>query len=139
MLEYIALSDNQTAVGFLLASTPEQSVRYYRDALCTLALAAGSTSAQRLSRAGGLDGQAEGEQVSRTLHIQAAKVVTAHAASIGDALLGVPLLCSAGVRADPELVHYEICSPSPAPSAGHRTIRIGCGRWARSFPHLLLK
>ena len=39
------------------------------------------------------------ETVSRTLHIQAAKVVAAHAASIGDALLGVPLLCSAGARA----------------------------------------
>ncbi len=37
------------------------------------------------------------EMVSRTLHIQAAKVVAAHAASIGDALLGVPLLCSAGL------------------------------------------
>lgn len=37
------------------------------------------------------------ETVSRTLHIQAAKVVAAHAASIGDALLGVPLLCSAGL------------------------------------------
>ena len=36
------------------------------------------------------------ETVSRTLHIQAAKVTAAHAASIGDALLGVPLLCSAG-------------------------------------------
>ena len=36
------------------------------------------------------------EPVSRTLHIQVAKVVTAHAASVGDSLLGVPLLCSAG-------------------------------------------
>ena len=36
------------------------------------------------------------EPVSRTLHIQVAKVVTAHAASVGDMLLGVPLLCSAG-------------------------------------------
>ena len=36
------------------------------------------------------------QQVSRTLHIQAAKVVAAHAATIGDALLAVPLLCSAG-------------------------------------------
>jgi hypothetical protein len=36
------------------------------------------------------------DAVSRTLHIQAAKVVAAHAASVGDNLLGVPLLCSAG-------------------------------------------
>ena len=36
------------------------------------------------------------QQVSRTLHIQATKVVAAHAATIGDALLAVPLLCSAG-------------------------------------------
>jgi hypothetical protein len=41
------------------------------------------------------------ETVSRTLHIQAAKVTAAHAASIGDALLGVPLLCSAGAPSPP--------------------------------------
>ena len=40
----------------------------------------------------------DGEGISRTLHIQAAKVVTAHAASVGDTLLGVPLLCSAGTQ-----------------------------------------
>ena len=39
MLEYVALGDYQTAVGFLLASTPDRSARYYRDALCTIALA----------------------------------------------------------------------------------------------------
>ena len=39
MVEYVSLGDFQTAVGFLLASTPERSIRYYRDALCTLALA----------------------------------------------------------------------------------------------------
>lgn len=39
MIEYVALGDFATAVGFLLASTPEKSARYYRDALCTLALA----------------------------------------------------------------------------------------------------
>lgn len=41
-------------------------------------------------------GSVSGESVSKTLHIQAAKVVAAHAASVGDNLLGVPLLCSAG-------------------------------------------
>ena len=41
MIEYVSLGDFQTAVGFLLASTPEKSIRYYRDALCTLALAVG--------------------------------------------------------------------------------------------------
>ena len=39
VIEYVALGDFATAVGFLLASTPEKSARYYRDALCTLALA----------------------------------------------------------------------------------------------------
>jgi len=39
VIEYVAVRDFQTAVGFLLASTPERSIRYYRDALCTLALA----------------------------------------------------------------------------------------------------
>lgn len=53
------------------------------------------------------------EPVSRTLHIQVAKVVTAHAASVGDMLLGVPLLCSAGK------VHMldKLClTPDPLPS-----------------------
>lgn len=39
MLEYVAMGDHATAVAFLLAATPERSARYYRDALCTLALA----------------------------------------------------------------------------------------------------
>ncbi len=39
VIEYVSVGDFQTAVGFLLASTPEKSIRYYRDALCTLALA----------------------------------------------------------------------------------------------------
>lgn len=39
MIEYVVLGDYETAVGHLLASTPERSARYYRDALCTLALA----------------------------------------------------------------------------------------------------
>lgn len=38
-MEYVTLGDYQTAVGFLLASTPERSSRFYRDALCTIAMA----------------------------------------------------------------------------------------------------
>ena len=49
------------------------------------------------------------EMVSRTLHIQAAKVVAAHAASVGDALLGVPLLCSAGEPLACCLLHPSSC------------------------------
>ena len=40
MIEYVALGDYEAAVGHLLASAPDKSARYYRDALCTLALAA---------------------------------------------------------------------------------------------------
>lgn len=39
MVEYVSLGDYHSAVGFLLASPPDRSARYYRDALCTLALA----------------------------------------------------------------------------------------------------
>ena len=39
VIEYVVLGDYETAVGHLLASAPEKSARYYRDALCTLALA----------------------------------------------------------------------------------------------------
>ena len=190
VIEYVVLGDYETAVGHLLASTPEKSARYYRDALCTLALAVRPrpdrplrvwiecTSGSLLARVAVMlqylansvvwhrlclrthpDGGPElmlrqlhrvpanrhlalrppeeilvmcaracaatdsknrrwsdkgrhpqaasaeapeavpaggHQQVSRTLHIQAAKVVAAHAATIGDALLAVPLLCSAG-------------------------------------------
>ena len=51
------------------------------------------------------------EMVSRTLHIQAAKVVAAHAASVGDALLGVPLLCSAGELLACCFLHSASCNP----------------------------
>ena len=51
-----------------------------------------ATSEQHSSRSGSLSA----DSVSKTLHIQAAKVVAAHAGSVGDTLLGVPLLCSAG-------------------------------------------
>ena len=43
VIEYVALGDYETAVGHLLASAPEKSARYYRDALCTLALAVRAT------------------------------------------------------------------------------------------------
>ena len=46
-------------------------------------------------------GSTASESVSKTLHIQAAKVVAAHAASVGDNLLAVPLLCSAGPLLSP--------------------------------------
>jgi hypothetical protein len=39
MVEYVSRGDYHSAVGFLLASPPDRSARYYRDALCTLALA----------------------------------------------------------------------------------------------------
>lgn len=119
VLEYVAIGDFQTAVGFLLASNPDRSARYYRDALCTIALAvcfdhAGidilllTTTGQTEPQAAllvALQSASSGSQpaatpaaesVSRTLQIQAAKVVAAHAASVGDILIGVPLLCSAG-------------------------------------------
>lgn len=97
MLEYVALGDFQTAVGFLLASPPDRSQRYYRDALCVLGMA----FACGLQAAGGAaagDGGAPGPQdaAARSLFVQAAKVITANAASVGDTLLGVPLLCSTG-------------------------------------------
>lgn len=179
VIEYVSLGDFQTAVGFLLASTPEKSIRYYRDALCTLALAVshlhpdgegssiqwanyctswrraagGSVSAQPgilhgtpnsatpewrsqpwsqgqqgsqhadMLQAASSEpyvevGTGKHETVSRTLHIQAAKVVAAHAASVGDALLGVPLLCSAG-----EVPQHGDGSPRLAP--GCHTLRWG--------------
>ena len=48
VIEYVSLGDFQTAVGFLLASTPDKSIRYYRDALCTLALAVSAFTHQSI-------------------------------------------------------------------------------------------
>ncbi len=36
--------------------------------------------------------------------LQAAKVISAHAASVGDPLLGVPLHCAAGLNADATVI-----------------------------------
>ncbi|GAX81978.1 hypothetical protein CEUSTIGMA_g9406.t1 [Chlamydomonas eustigma] len=44
LLEYVVLGDFQTAVAFLLASSPDQGARYYRDALITMALASAANS-----------------------------------------------------------------------------------------------
>jgi hypothetical protein len=90
--------------------------RYYRDALCTLGMAFASglehqpTTPSRAAAGGGARGLtypgeghavaagAQEETVARTLFVQAAKVITANAASVGDTLLGVPLLCCTGKR-----------------------------------------
>ncbi|KAK2075781.1 hypothetical protein QBZ16_001522 [Prototheca wickerhamii] len=112
VLEYVALRDPQAAVGFLLASPPERSVRYYRDALCTLAMAfsvgadadmeddcvGDEAEAEVEARADSGSGPAAAAPPSRAklLISQAAKVIAANAASVGDSLLGVPLLCATG-------------------------------------------
>ncbi len=121
MLRYVALGDYHTAVGFLLASGPESTARYYRNALCTLAMSfacgtqqaqpagGGAGAAAPIVRGPGGDGGAAAaaaganvtlgtieDATARTLFSQAAKVITANVASVGDSLLGVPLLCSTG-------------------------------------------
>lgn len=122
VLEYVSLGDFQTAVGFLLASPPDRSQRYYRDALCVLGMAfacglqqtaaPGSSAAGSATSPAAPPGQAvqavpsqavlqqAEDSTARTLFVQAAKVITANAASVGDTLLGVPLLCSTGQHAD---------------------------------------
>ena len=110
LLEYVSLGDYHTAVGFLLSSAPEASVRYYRDSLCAYALSSvGSSESMNSPVTSPLNGHGR-----NSLHLQVAKVVSAHAASMGDSLLGVPLLCAAGLS--PELlrsvtqVWYRIAS-----------------------------
>lgn len=82
----MSLGDYAAAVGHLLASTPDTSARYYRDALTTLALASAAAATDAATTTPGLS----------QLRTQAAKVITANAASVGDSALGVPLLCSIG-------------------------------------------
>ena len=143
VLEYVALGDFQTAVGFLLASPPDRTTRYYRDALCTLgmAFACGLQQTALLAGPGGAGGlgsprqppppsmlpagsgsmmagtpagatsaavaSAVEESAARTLFVQAAKVITANAAAVGDTLLGVPLLCSTGAEAGGSTARYH--------------------------------
>lgn len=57
----------------------------HRDSLCAIALAASHEAKDNKAPA------------NSSLHLQVAKVVSAHAASVSDSLLGVPLLCSAGI------------------------------------------
>lgn len=100
VLEYVALGDFQTAVGFLLASPPDRSQRYYRDALCVLgmAFACGIQAAGASASVAAAAASAAEDAAARSLFVQAAKVITANAASVGDTLLGVPLLCSTGAH-----------------------------------------
>lgn len=56
MVEYVSLGDYHSAVGFLLASPPERSARYYRDALCTLALAHAAAAVPDTAAQRGRDG-----------------------------------------------------------------------------------
>lgn len=102
MIEYCVLGDFETAVGFLFASAPDRSARYYRDALCTLALAAAPSDPYKVG-GGSADNVAP---PAKSMYVQAAKVVAMNADSMGDRLLGVPLLCSAG-----ELRHPTVSNP----------------------------
>ncbi|GLI63490.1 hypothetical protein VaNZ11_006472, partial [Volvox africanus] len=129
LLEYMSVGDLQTAVAFLLASSPENSARYYRDALCTLALAAAAAAGAAAAAAstggaaaagasgtsavppraihGGGGAGANGSGNVGMLLAQSAKVISAHAASIGDVHLGVPLHLAAGLHAEAALVLQE--------------------------------
>lgn len=124
VLELVALGDMHSAVGFLLAAQPERSQRFYRDALCALGMAfacgqqdrgagnnggggdsmttAQSDTSMSASGAGNNNNSLLGSMTpgARTLFVQAAKVITANAASVGDTLLGVPMLCATGQQAD---------------------------------------
>lgn len=107
VLEYLSLGDLHAAVGFLLASPPSQSARFYRDALCTLGMAfacglqqpqsprAAATDANASASPRGRPGQLI-DAAARTLFVQSAKIVSANAAGVGDTLLGVPLMCATG-------------------------------------------
>ncbi|KAG2490001.1 hypothetical protein HYH03_011468 [Edaphochlamys debaryana] len=119
LLEYVAIGDLQTAVAFLLAAPPEKTARYYREALCTLALAAAAAASAPAASGRGSPTNPGGAATPRregttgggggggNLLVQAAKVVSAHAASIGDHLLGVPLHVAAGLHAEAALILQE--------------------------------
>jgi len=113
VLEFLSLGDLQAAVGFLLSSPPGTSARFYRDALCTLGMAfacglsstqhqpdstitATATTASASTAVNNNGGSQVLDAAARTLFVQAAKIVSANAAGVGDTLLGVPLMCATG-------------------------------------------
>ena len=93
MLELVSLGDFAAAVELLLSSPPACDSRYYRDALCTLGLACACHGASEVEAPMAHAG-------ARSLFVQAAKMITANAAGVGDILLGVPLLCAIDHKSD---------------------------------------
>jgi hypothetical protein len=83
MIELLALGDIETAVSIQLATTPDISKRFYRDALCSLGMAYACACEQ-------LD-LAETDRAT-SLFVQAARVIAINAATGGDPLLSIPLL-----------------------------------------------
>lgn len=85
MIELVSLGDIETAVSIQLASTPDISKRFYRDALCSLGMAYACASEALDMRENDL---------ASSLFVQAARVIAINAATGGDPLLSIPLLYS---------------------------------------------
>lgn len=85
MIELICLGDIETAVSIQLASTPNLSKRFYRDALCSLGMAY-ACACEKL--------QTPEDALATSLFVQAARVIAINAATGGDPLLSIPLLYS---------------------------------------------
>lgn len=145
VLELLSLGDLQGAVGFLLAAAPARSTRFYRDALCTLGMAfacglaqttmTNSSIADAAAASSASAAVVQHDDTARILFVQAAKVITANAAAVGDSLLGVPLLCSTGeydgavsILQDAGLWRYAAALAAGSLSAHARMIPME--RWA---------
>jgi hypothetical protein len=95
MLELISLGDYQGAVGLLLSTPPNNTARYYRDALCALGLAyAVGQSSQLNSTDYSSSNNNSYSSEDGSLFSQAAKIISVTSAF--DSLLGVPLLSAIG-------------------------------------------
>jgi hypothetical protein len=137
VLEFLSLGDLQAAVGFLLASPPGRSARFYRDALCTLgmAFACGLSSSSTTTDGDKNNGSQVLDAAARTLFVQAAKIVSANAAGVGDTLLGVPLMCATGEFDDAVNILQDagMWSYAAALAAGslpHAARAVPLDRWA---------
>eukprot|EP00775_Hariotina_reticulata_P009224 gene9224-9389_t len=100
LLEYVAAGDFAAAVTFLLGIPPERTVSYYRSTVCALALSAAASVQAQTHINTSNSSSSRHAQATTTLHLQAAKVISAHASTMGDNLLGVPLMCSTNQDAD---------------------------------------
>jgi hypothetical protein len=128
ILECACIGDYEMAVGLAMASPPARTMAFYRNSLIIIAAASATRFQRERAALGpasegfpmGLGTTALRAQPSSALDhfaLQALKVVAEHARSVGDTVMGVVLLCSAG-RFQEAVGQLQVCSIIYRPCRG---------------------